>query len=108
MNLATNGKGPRHREPLPIDRTRAECIDAGAEDLASEYLDELAALVGLGDDYCREVCLAAQAAAALADRPIARLLWKRDYLAKAFAMRCARLRHGRASGTHPGAAVLTQ
>ena len=91
MNPATNGKGPRRREPSPIDRTRAECSDAGAEDLASEYLEEIAALCGLGDHYCREVDLAAEAAEALAGRPIARLLWKRDYLARAHAMRCVRL-----------------
>lgn len=108
MNLATNGEGPRRREPSPIDRTRAECIDAGAEDLASEYLDELAALVGVGEDYCREVALAAEAAEALAHRPIARLLWKRDYLARAHAMRWIRLRRGGASGNDSAAAVAAR
>lgn len=108
MNLATNGKGPRRREPLPIDRTLAECTDAGAEDLASEYLEEIAARFGVGERYCRELALAAEAARALARRPIARLLWKRDYLKRAHLMRCERLCGSRGDGTQAAAAVAAE
>lgn len=108
MSPSKNGKGPRRREPLPIDRTRAECSDRGAEALASEYLEEFAARFGVGGDYCREVALAAEAAVALARRPIARLLWKRDYIKRAHAMRCDRLLGSRGDGPGAAAAVAAQ